>query len=133
MDPDGETIWDYYYTLNDQKYTLTVNYHVPDGYEAPASVEKSLYYTARYSVPSPNIDGLVVDTPIVEGSMPLNNLIVDVDYAVPPSPDNPENYNAQTGDSNFWMIIGLIAIFVVAGGVTYVVARKRKNYKPKYR
>ena len=50
----------------------------------------------------------------------------------PPTPD-PEIVNAQTGDSNLWLIIGLITVIVMAGGATVVIARRKKNHKPKHK
>ena len=130
---DGPTICDYEYTLN--QYNLLVNYNVPEGYDAPDSIEDTLYYTANYSYESPAIEGLEADMHVVSGTMPHNDVVVTVNYSVPvpPSPDNPENINAQTGDSNFWIIVGLIAIVVIAGGAAFVVARRKKNNtKPKH-
>lgn len=66
----------------DDGYTLTVNYVVPEGYEAPPSVSKRSYSGGEYFFVSPTVSGLVPDQAIVQGNFSSNKTITVTYYEV---------------------------------------------------
>ena len=68
------------YTSAKRKYTLTINYVVPSGYEAPASYSAEVENGAEYSVSSPAVANCTPDVSPVSGTMPTENRTVTVTY-----------------------------------------------------
>ncbi len=64
-----------------QPHTLTVNYQYPDGTQAAESVVQSLEAGAEYNIPSPTVEGYRPDKETVSGTMPEEDLTVDVTYS----------------------------------------------------
>lgn len=61
-------------------HTLTVNYKYPDGTKAAESVTQELEAGAEYSIESPAVPGYLPDIETVTGTMPDEDLTVDVTY-----------------------------------------------------
>ena len=68
------------YTINN--YTLTINYKYADGSEAAETYSQSYDFAAAYSIVSPTINGYTADILTVSGTMPANDLTVDVTYSI---------------------------------------------------
>lgn len=64
-----------------QPHTLTVNYQYPDGTQAVESVVQSLEAGEEYNIPSPTVQGYRPDKETVSGTMPEEDLTVDVTYS----------------------------------------------------
>ena len=69
-------------TYNVNSYTLTVNYRYAGGTQAAATHTETVNYGATYSVASPAITGYTPDQATVSGTMPAQNVTVDVTYNV---------------------------------------------------
>jgi uncharacterized repeat protein (TIGR02543 family) len=68
------------YSVN--SYTLTINYKYANGTTAAATHTETLNYEASYNVPSPAITGYTPDQATVSGTMPADNVTVDVTYTI---------------------------------------------------
>ena len=80
---DGTTVVEIYYAR--KPFTLTINYaYEKDGTEAAETYVETLSYGATYSIPSPPIPGYTADVEVVSGTMPENNVIVNVVYSKNP-------------------------------------------------
>lgn len=62
-------------------HTLTVNYLYTEDTPASDSFTQSLASGAEYSIPSPEIEGYTPDTPLVSGTMPDEDLTINVFYS----------------------------------------------------
>ena len=63
-------------------YTLTVNYHVPEGYEQPEAYTRSgMKQGESYSVTSPEVAGLIPDQAVVSGTIDSADVTATVTYA----------------------------------------------------
>ena len=62
------------------QHTLTVNYLYTADSPAAAPVVQALAAGAEYSIPSPEVEGYSPDTPIVSGTMPDEDLTINVFY-----------------------------------------------------
>ncbi len=62
-------------------YTLTVNYLYAEGVPAAPPVTQTIAAGEKYSIPSPEITGYAPSIPVVSGTMPDEDLTVDVYYA----------------------------------------------------
>ncbi len=62
-------------------HTLTVNYLYTENTLAADSFTQSLASGAEYSIPSPEIEGYTPDTPLVSGTMPDEDLTINVFYS----------------------------------------------------
>lgn len=88
------------------EHKVTVNYIVPEGFAAPASVTKFYAEGDKYEIPSPDIDGLAPDLKTVTGDMGKADVIVNVSYTktyhtltinynVPKGYEKPESFTKQ--------------------------------------
>lgn len=88
------------------EHKVTVNYIVPEGFTAPASVTKFYAEGDKYEIPSPDIDGLAPDLKTVTGDMGKADVIVNVSYTktyhtltinynVPKGYEKPESFTKQ--------------------------------------
>ena len=77
--PDNDLTVDVFY----QKIThvLTVNYLYSENNPATDPVIQTLATGAEYSIPSPEIEGFTPSIPIVTGTMPDEDLTIDVYYS----------------------------------------------------
>ncbi len=66
---------------NPSVHTLTVNYFYTEDNPATDSFTQSLASGAEYSIPSPEIEGYTPDTPLVSGTMPDEDLTINVFYS----------------------------------------------------
>ena len=71
-----------YGTTTINEYTLTVEYKTEDNASVPTKYVKEFYYGAEYSVASPGVSGYSVDTALVSGIMPANDVTVIVNYSL---------------------------------------------------
>lgn len=62
-------------------HTLTVNYLYAEGVLAAAPVTQTIAAGETYSIQSPEIPGYTPDVPLVAGTMPDNDLVIDVYYS----------------------------------------------------
>lgn len=62
-------------------HTLTVNYLYSEGVLAAAPVTQTIAAGETYSIQSPEIPGYTPDVPLVAGTMPDNDLVIDVYYS----------------------------------------------------
>lgn len=64
-----------------QENTLTINYQYTNGTPAADSVTQTLEIGAEYSIPSPEVPGYTPSIPLVTGTMPDEDLTIDVYYS----------------------------------------------------
>ncbi len=76
--PDSDSTYKATWTIN--SHNLTITYKYSDGDEAHAEYSNTYNYNVGYSVTSPVIAGYTADKLVVSGTMPDNNVTVDVTY-----------------------------------------------------
>lgn len=64
-----------------EKHTLTINYLYAEGVPAAEPVTQTLAVGEGYSIQSPEIPGYTPDVPLVTGTMPGEDLTIDVYYS----------------------------------------------------
>ncbi|MBQ8946402.1 MAG: hypothetical protein IJ058_06245 [Lachnospiraceae bacterium] len=109
-DVEVDVVYDYN-TAVLVEHKVTVNYLVPEGFTAPASVTKYYGEGRSYEIPSPELEGLAPDIKTVTGDMGKADVTVNVSYTktyhtltinynVPAGYEKPESYTkpVRVGD-----------------------------------
>jgi len=78
--PSTDYTMDVIYSPKATENTLTVNYLYSEDHPAAESVTQALEPGAEYSIPSPEVEGYTPDIPLVTGTMPEDDLTVNVYY-----------------------------------------------------
>jgi uncharacterized repeat protein (TIGR02543 family) len=110
----------YYTTQTETLYTLTINYVVPAGYTAPEAYVGSYAEGDTYSVESPAVEGLNVETgkETVTGTMPAQDLTITVNYTAKPSHTVTVVY---VGPNDGSFVAPANAVVTVVEGETYSI------------
>lgn len=89
--PSEDYVLEFAYTV--KEYTLTINYlYASTNTVAAAQYTGTVAYKANYSVASPTVTGYTTTTTTVSGTMPADDVVVNVYYSaipVPPTPPTP--------------------------------------------
>ena len=108
------------------KYKLIVNYRVPEGYTAPAGVEKTLSSGDSYHVDTPNVDDLTPDKSFVEGKITNSDVTETVTYVTCTHPEYQLRYEEIDGFTHR-IICGVCGLEV---GVEDHPQFEKKGYVP---
>ena len=79
--PNEDLTIDVVYSSINSSHNLTINYLYSENNFAADPVTQSIEAGAEYSIPSPEIEGYTPSIPIVTGTMPNEDLTIDVYYS----------------------------------------------------